>query len=172
MFTYSNGIDMFNAVITKGVLEQLVNTFNAAADGICRKILNIKYMITMKISFFQRRIDYCCYAFFIQYFSADTICSCIESVDELFQDTMGYDSMEHVNIIAVCVYMTIVYSTLKKKEIFLISVADTICRCTEAVDELFQHTLGHECMEHYVSTIAMCAYMSIAYSALKKKIFF
>ena len=41
MFTYSNGIDMFNAVITKGVLEQLVNTFNAAADGICRKILKI-----------------------------------------------------------------------------------------------------------------------------------
>ena len=119
MFTYSNGIDMFNAVITKGVLEQLVNTFNAAADGICRKILNIKYMITMKISFFQRRIDYCCYAFFIQYFSADTICSCIESVDELFQDTMGYDSMEHVNIIAVCVYMTIVYSTLKKKRFSL-----------------------------------------------------
>ena len=137
MFTYSNGIDMFNAVITKGVLEQLVNTFNAAADGICRKILNIKYMITMKISFFQRKIDYCCYAFFIQYFSADTICSCIESVDELFQDTMGYDSMEHVNIIAVCVYMTIVYSTLKKKEIFLISGADTRCSCTEAVDELF-----------------------------------
>ena len=42
IYTYSNGIDiMFDAVITKGVLEQLVNTFNAAADGICRKILKI-----------------------------------------------------------------------------------------------------------------------------------
>ena len=45
------------------------------------------------------------------------------------------------NTMAVCVYMTIVYSTLKK-EIFPISAADTICSCTEAVDELFQHTMG------------------------------
>ena len=49
---------------------------------------------------------------------------------------------------------------------------DTICSCSEAVDELLRHTFGHECMEHYVSTIAMCAYMSIAHSALKNKIFF
>ena len=45
----------------------------------------------------------------------DTICSCIEAVDELFQYTLGYDRMEHdVNTIAVCVCMTIVYSTWKK----------------------------------------------------------
>ena len=40
---------MFHAVVNHGALEQLVNSFNAAADGICRKI--------MKISFFQNRID-------------------------------------------------------------------------------------------------------------------
>ena len=99
------------------------------------------------------------------YFFADTNCSCTEAVDELFQDTMGYDCMEHVNTIAVCVYMTIVYSTQKKKEIFLISAADTICSCTEAVDELFQHTKGYDCMEHYVNTIAAYVYMFIAYFA-------
>ena len=54
------------------------------------------------------------------YFSADTICSCIEAVDELFQGTMVYDCMEHdVNTIAVCVCITIVYSTLKKKRFSL-----------------------------------------------------
>ena len=50
------------------------------------------------------------------YFSADSICSCTEAVDELFQDIMGYDCMEHVNTIAVCVYITIVYSTLEKRD--------------------------------------------------------
>ena len=45
----------------------------------------------------------------------DTIYSCIEAVDELFQDTSGYDCIEHdVNTIAVCVCMTTVYSILKK----------------------------------------------------------
>ena len=34
-YTYRNGIDIiFDAVITQGVLEQLVNSFNAAAGGI------------------------------------------------------------------------------------------------------------------------------------------
>ena len=57
---------------------------------------------------------------------------------------MGYDRMGHdVDTIAVCVYMTIVYSALRKKEIFLISAADTICSCTEAVDKLFQHTIAY-----------------------------
>ena len=59
---------------------------------------------------------------------------------------------------------------LGKKEIFIILAADTIVSCTEAVDELFQHTLGHECMDSYVNIIAMCVYMTIAYSALKKKL--
>ena len=46
----------------------------------------------------------------------DTICSCIEAVDELFQDTSGYDCIENdVNTIAVCVCMTIVYCILKKR---------------------------------------------------------
>ena len=34
-YTYRNGIDIiFDAVITQDVLEQLVNSFNAAANGI------------------------------------------------------------------------------------------------------------------------------------------
>ena len=127
------------------------------------------------------------------------ICSCIEAVDELFQDTLGYDCIEHdVNTISVCVCMTIVYSTQKKREFhyfccryylqlhwscwrtvpahlgswmhgtsyqyyyymciyvyslicfktkfFIISAADTICSCIEAVDEQFQYILGSECM--------------------------
>ena len=45
----------------------------------------------------------------------DTIYSCIEAVNELFQDTSGYDCIEHdVNTIAVCLCMTTVYSILKK----------------------------------------------------------
>ena len=64
--------------------------------------------------------------------------------------------------------MSIAYSDLKKKADFLLA-PDTICSCIEAVDELFQHTLGHECMDSYVNIIAMCVYMSIAYSAFSKK---
>ena len=70
---------------------------------------------------------------------------------------MGHD----VNTISVCVCMTIVYST-QKKENFNILAADAICSCTEVVDELFQRTLGHECMEPYVNTINLCVYISIA----------
>ena len=58
---------------------------------------------------------------------------------------------------------------LLKKKIFPISAADTISSCTEAVDELFQHTMGYDCMEHDVNTIAACVYMSIAYSAKKNR---
>ena len=128
----------------------------------------------------------------------DTICSCIEAVDELFQYTLGYDRMEHVNTIAIFVCMTIIYSTWKKGDFhyfscryylqlhwscwrtvpahlgswmhgtsyqyyyymciyvyslicfktkfFIISAADTICSCIEAVDEQFQYILGSECM--------------------------
>ena len=94
--------------------------------------------------------DYCLFYFekkeIFPILAADTICSCTEAVDELFQHTMGYDCMEHdVNTIAACVYMSIAYSA-KKKQIFIIVAADTICSCTEAVDEQFQHILGSECM--------------------------
>ena len=34
---------MFYSLLNQGVLEQLVNSFNAAADGICQKILKICY---------------------------------------------------------------------------------------------------------------------------------
>ena len=52
---------------------------------------------------------------YFHYFFADTLCSCIEGVDKLFQDAMGYNCIEHdINSIAVCVYITMVYSTLKK----------------------------------------------------------
>ena len=57
---------------------------------------------------------------------------------------------------------------LRKKENFIIFAADTICSCTEAVDELFQRTLGCEWIDHYDNTISICVCMSIAYSTLKK----
>ena len=44
IYTYSNVIDiMFDAVLTKGVLEQLVNTSNAAADGNIKNLLFSKH---------------------------------------------------------------------------------------------------------------------------------
>ena len=60
------------------------------------------------------------------------------------------------------VYVWLLSILLRKKENFIILAADTICSCTEAIDELFQRTLGHECMEPYVNTITICVYMSIA----------
>ena len=76
-----------------------------------------------------------------------TICSCIESADELFQHTLGHECKEpYVNIIAICVFMSIAYSAFFKKQIFIILAAYTICSCFEAVDEQFQHILGSECM--------------------------
>ena len=79
--------------------------------------------------------------------AADTICSCTEAVDELFQHTLGHECKEpYVNIIAICVFMSIAYSAFFKKQIFIILAAYTICSCIEAVDEQFQHILGSECM--------------------------
>ena len=79
--------------------------------------------------------------------AADTICSCTEAVDELFQHTLGHECKEpYVNIIAICVFMSIVYFAFFKKQIFIILAAYTICSCIEAVDEQFQHILGSECM--------------------------
>ena len=76
-----------------------------------------------------------------------TICSCIESADELFQHTLGHECKEpYVNIIAICVFMSIAYSAFFKKQIFIILAAYTICSCTESVDKLIQHILGSECM--------------------------
>ena len=57
---------------------------------------------------------------------------------------------------------------LLKMEIFIILAEDTICNCTEAADELFQHTLGHLCMQQNVNYVSLCVYMSIAYSASNK----
>ena len=109
IYTNSNGIAiMFHAIITQGVLEQLVNTFSAAADGICRRIMNLLFLDRIAYSA-SKTEDF-------HYFSADTICSCTEAVGGLFQDTSGYDCIEHdFNTIAVCVCMTIVYCILKKK---------------------------------------------------------
>ena len=96
-----------------------------------------------------------------------TICSCIESADELFQHTLGHECMEDaVNTISIYVYMSIAYSALKKKADFLLA-PDTICSCIEAVDELFQYTLGYDRMEH-VNTIAIFVCMTIIYSTWKK----
>ena len=101
-------------------------------------------------------------------FSSDTICSCTEAVEELFQHTLGHECLEQdVNTFSICVYMFIAYSDLKTAD-FHNFFADTICSCTEAVDELFEHALGHECMEQDINTYYICSYMPIAYSALKR----
>ena len=74
--------------------------------------------------------------------------------------------MEHVvNTISACVWLFSIL--LWKIDINFFLAADTICSCTEAVDELFQHTLGHECLEQDVNTFSICVYMFIAYSDLK-----
>ena len=53
------------------------------------------------------------------------------------------------------VYVSIAYSATKKEQIFIIIATVTICSCIESADELFQHTLGHECMEDAVNTISI-----------------
>ena len=68
--------------------------------------------------------------------------------------------------VSIYVYMSISYSDLKKKADFLLA-PDTICSCIEAVDELFQYTLGYDRMEH-VNTIAIFVCMTIIYSTWKK----
>jgi len=40
----------------------------------------------------------------------------------------------------------------KKRQIYIELTADTNCSFIEAVDELFQHTLGNECMKHGLAT--------------------
>ena len=76
-----------------------------------------------------------------------------------------------MSIPLLCVYVWLLSIPLGKKEIFIILAADTIVSCTEAVDELFQHTLGHEWMDPYVNNIDACEYMSIALSALENERF-
>ena len=90
---------------------------------------------------------------------------------------MGYECIDDVNDIAMCVYVTIAYSASKKKlwnkQIFLILAKDTIQSCIEAADKLFQHIFGHKSIEHVNAYFYMYIYMCIAYSTLKKKqIFF
>ena len=48
-------------------------------------------------------------------------------------------------------YVAIAYSASKKR-ILIESTAVTNCSFTEAVDELFHHTLGNECMKHGLAT--------------------
>ena len=55
-----------------------------------------------------------------------------------------------------CQYFTYVPILLKKKQTNLnVLTTDTFSSFIEAVDELFQHTLSYECMEHHVHTIAI-----------------
>ena len=48
-------------------------------------------------------------------------------------------------------YVTIAYSASKKR-ILIESTAVTNCSFTEAVDELFHHTSGNECMKYGLAT--------------------
>ena len=69
--------------------------------------------------------------------------------------------MEHyVSTIAICAYMSIAYSALKKKDFLL--APDTIRSCIEAVDKLFQDTSGYDCIEH-VNTIVVCVMCMCVY---------
>ena len=97
---------------------------------------------------------------YFHYFS----CSCTEASDELFQHTLGHECMERdVNTFSICVCMSIACSASKTAD-FHYFPADTICSCIEAVNELFQDTMGYDCMGHDVDTIAVCVYMTIVYS--------
>ena len=49
-------------------------------------------------------------------------------------------------------YVAIAYSPTKRR-ILIESTAVTNCSFTEAVDELFHHTLGNECMKHGLATL-------------------
>ena len=83
--------------------------------------------------------------------TADTNCSFIEAVDELFQHTLAFECMGNVYAIAIS-YMWLLPILPQKKAIFIESTADTNCSFIEAIDELFQHTLGNECMKHGLAT--------------------
>ena len=133
------------------------------------------------------------------YFSADTICSCIEAVTSYSRTPWVMTAWDMMSIPLLYVYIWQLFILLKKKkdfpyfscryhkqlhwscwravpahhglwlygtwcqyyccmciyvyclfclkiQIFIIVAADTICSCTEAVDEQFQDILGSECM--------------------------
>ena len=73
----------------------------------------------------------------------------------------AYDCMMSISFLHVYVWLMF----------FIISAADAICSCIEAVNELFQDTLGYDCMEHDVSTISVCVCMTTVYSTQKKREF-
>ena len=106
-----------------------------------------------------------CNVFIKKYQIFRTYCEVHHSVESTTIMSMN----QWCNDIAMWVYVSIAYSATKKEQIFIIIATVTICSCIESADELFQHTLGHECMEDAVNTISIYVYMSIAYSALKKK---
>ena len=106
-----------------------------------------------------------CNVFIKKYQIFRTYCEVHHSVESTTIMSMN----QWCNDIAMWVYVSIAYSATKKEQIFIIIATVTICSCIESADELFQHTLGHECMEDAVNTISIYVYMSIAYSDLKKK---
>ena len=106
-----------------------------------------------------------CNVFIKKYQIFRTYCEVHHSVESTTIMSMN----QWCNDIAMWVYVSIAYSATKKEQIFIIIATVTICSCIESADELFQHTLGHECMEDAVNTISIYVYMSIAYSAFSKK---
>ena len=68
--------------------------------------------------------------------TADTNCSFVEAVDELFQQSYADELMEIMStplLSAHCLF------SLKKTQIFSVFAADAFGSFREAVDELFQH---------------------------------
>ena len=84
--------------------------------------------------------------------TAHTFSSFIEAVDERFLNTLAYECMGNDVYTIAILYMWLFSILLPKKKSFIKLTADTKCSCIEAVDELFQHTLGIDCMKHGLTT--------------------
>ena len=68
--------------------------------------------------------------------TADTNCSFIEAVDELFQQSSADELMEIMSTPLLSAYCLFCF---EKKKIFSVFAADAFGSFREAVDELFQH---------------------------------
>ena len=87
---------------------------------------------------------------------AKNFSSFIEAIDELFLYTLAWMHGKLCLHYCYIVYVAIAYSATKKPQVFIELSADTKCSFIEALDKLFQHTLGIECMKHGLTTWVVC----------------
>ena len=97
--------------------------------------------------------------------TADTNCSFIEAVDELFQQSSADELMEIMSTPLLSAYCLFCF---EKKKIFSVFAADAFGSFREAVDELFQHPFVDECKE-IMSILLSNAYCLFCF---KKKVDF